>query len=312
MADIKSEIRPRPEGPRPEGSPKSELITKFINFLKTERNYSPHTISNYARDLRFLISFLGKRKIDRSAAREYLLALEKKRFSRRSIARKLSSARSFFRFLLREKLIGQNPFENLLTPKLPKKLPNFLYPEELKSLLQAPDLKSPQGLRDRAILEVLYGTGLRVAEIIRMNINDVDFDEGEIKVLGKGSKERIVLFGSHARAALQKHLEEGRPQLLSNKRAPALFVSRRGGRLTPRSIERMIVRLTRKAGLTKKVTPHTLRHSFATHLLSGGADLRMVQELLGHVSLSTTQVYTHITKERLKEVYDSAHPRVTR
>ncbi|MEE8637841.1 MAG: tyrosine recombinase XerC [Candidatus Margulisiibacteriota bacterium] len=288
---------------------KKELICKFINFLKTERNYSSHTISNYERDLRFLTNFLKGKKTDRSAARDYLLALEKKRYSRRSIARKLSSARSFFRFLIREKLVEQDPFQNLLTPKLPRKLPNFLYPEELKSLLEAPDQKSPQGLRDRAILEVIYGTGLRVAEIIGMNMNDIDFDEGEIKVLGKGSKERIVLFGSHARAALHKYIKEGRSHLISGKKMPALFINRRGGRLTPRSVERMITFYAKKAGLNKKVTPHTLRHSFATHLLSGGADLRMVQELLGHVSLSTTQVYTHITKERLKEVYDAAHPR---
>jgi len=292
--------------------PKQKLIAKFINYLKTERNYSAHTISNYQRDLRFLTSFLKGKKINRSAAREYLLALEKKRYSRRSIARKLSSARSFFRFLLREKLIEQNPFENLLTPKLPKKLPNFLYPEELQSLLDAPDPKNPRGLRDRSILEVIYGTGLRVTEIIRMNMNDVDFDEGEIKVLGKGSKERIVLFGSLARNALHKYIKEGRSSLVSGKKAAALFVNRRGERLTSRSVERMISFYAKKAGLNKKVTPHTLRHSFATHLLSGGADLRMVQELLGHVSLSTTQVYTHITKERLKEVYDSAHPRSSR
>jgi integrase/recombinase XerC len=291
---------------------KNEFIIKFINYLKTERNYSSHTISNYRRDSKFLNDFLKGKKINRSAAREYLLALEKKRYSRRSIARKLSSARSFFRFLMREKLVDQNPFENLLTPKLPKKLPNFLYPEELKSLLKAPDLKSSQGMRDRAVLEVIYGTGLRVTEAIRMNLNDIDFDEGEIKVLGKGSKERIVLFGSHARNALHKYIKEGRPRLIFGKKIPALFINRRGGRLTPRSIERMIVRCSKKAGIAKKVTPHTLRHSFATHLLSGGADLRMVQELLGHVSLSTTQVYTHITKERLKEVYDSSHPRAGR
>jgi integrase/recombinase XerC len=258
------------------------------------------------------MDFLKGKKRDRTAAREYLLALEKKRYSRRSIARKLSSARSFFRFLAREKLADQNPFENLLTPKLPKKLPNFLYPEELQSLLDAPEQKDARGLRDRAILEVLYGTGLRVTEIKRMNMNDVDFDEGEIKVLGKGSKERIVLFGSHARTALERYLKEGRPGLVGGKKSPALFINRRGSRLTTRSVERMIVHYAKKAGLTKKVTPHTLRHSFATHLLSGGADLRMVQELLGHVSLSTTQVYTHITKERLKEVYDSAHPRSSR
>ena len=290
----------------------SKLITKFTNYLKTERNYSKHTISNYARDLRFLLQFLKGRKIDRTAAREYLLALEKKHYSRRSVARKLSSTRSFFRFLMREKLAKQNPFENLLTPKLPKKLPNFLYQEELKKLLAEPNTKSPLGLRDQAILEVIYGTGLRVAEIVRMNINDVDFDEGEIKVLGKGAKERIVLFGSHAQAALHNYIREGRPFLLAQKKTPALFINRRGGRLTCRSVERMITFYAKEAQLQKRVTPHTLRHSFATHLLSGGADLRMVQELLGHVSLSTTQVYTHITKERLKEVYDSAHPRAGR
>lgn len=287
-------------------------LEKYISYLKTERNYSKHTLSNYARDIKFLINFLAGKKPDRSAAREYLLALEKKRYSRRSIARKLSSSRSFYQFLMREKLAMRNPFENLLTPKLPKKLPNFLYPEELSSLLMAPDQNMPKGIRDQAILEVIYGAGLRVAEIVRMNVNDIDFDEGEIKVLGKGSKERIVLFGSHAREAIHHYIEKGRPKLAGSEKSSALFINHRGSRLTIRSVERLIVQHSKKAGLTKKVTPHTLRHSFATHLLAGGADLRMVQELLGHVSLSTTQVYTHITKERLKEVYDSAHPRASR
>ncbi|OGC25621.1 tyrosine recombinase XerC [candidate division WOR-1 bacterium RIFOXYB2_FULL_42_35] len=291
------------------GTRNPKLIDKFINYLKTERNYSPHTTSNYQRDLIFLMDLLKGKKFDRSAAREYLIALEQKHFSRRSVARKLSAARSFFRYLLREKLVEQNPFANLVTPKLPRKLPNFLYPEELDRLLKGPDLKAPLGLRDKAILEMIYGTGLRVAELIMINKNDVDFEEGEVKVLGKGSKERIVLFGSHAKGALLTYLKDARDKLRSNKEIAAFFVNRRGGRLTARSIERMLVYYSKKAGITKKVTPHTLRHSFATHLLAGGADLRMVQELLGHVSLSTTQVYTHITKERLKEVYDSAHPR---
>lgn len=286
-----------------------DSVDKFISYLKTERNYSKHTLSNYRRDLVFLSALLGVRVVDRAAAREYLIALEKNKYSRRSIARKLSAARSFFRFLCREKLADKNPFENLLTPKLPRKLPNFLYPEEIKNLLGSPDLKLPVGMRDMAIFEVIYGTGLRVTELIRISLNDVDFDEGEIRVLGKGSKERIVLFGSHARSALQKYLKDARPVLLAGSRTPALFLNRRGGRLTSRSIERIIRYHSKKAGITKKVTPHTLRHSFATHLLSGGADLRIVQELLGHVSLSTTQVYTHITKERLKEVYDASHPR---
>jgi len=290
----------------------SQQLDKFIHFLKNERNYSPHTQSNYRRDLKFLVGFIGQRKIDRSLAREYLLALEKNKFSRRSIARKLSSTRSFCRFLVREKRLEQNPFESLLTPKLPKKLPNFLYPEEITALFGSTELKTPSGLRDRAILETIYGTGLRVAELIRVNLSDLNFEEGEIKVMGKGSKERIVLFGSKAREALHHYIDEGRLQLVGKKKAAALFINHHGGRLTARSVEEMIVHQARKAGITKKVTPHTLRHSFATHLLAGGADLRVVQELLGHVSLSTTQVYTHITKERLKEVYDSAHPRADR
>jgi tyrosine recombinase XerC len=283
---------------------KHDHINKFVNYLTTERHYSPFTVINYRRDITFLVHFLKDRKLDRLTAREYLLQLEKNRYSRRSIARKLSAARSFFRFLAREELVGQNPFEHLLSPKIPKKLPNFLYPEEIKLLLEAPDKGSPQGVRDLAILEVLYGTGIRVTEISRMNISDIDFGEGEIRVLGKGGKERIVLFGSIAHAALKEYLH--------GKKAGAVFAGRRGDRLSARQIERIIRFYSRKAGIPKKVTPHTLRHSFATHLLEGGADLRMVQELLGHASLSTTQVYTHVTKERLKQVYDASHPRARR
>jgi len=225
------------------------------------------------------------------------------------VARKLSSARSFFRFLLREKVIKSNPFENLVTPKIPKRLPNFLYPEEVNALLEAPDPQSPLGLRDRALLELLYSTGVRVEELISINLNDLDLEEGEIKILGKGNKERIVLFGSQARKALEVYLRQARPNLLEGKKSRFLFIGQRGPSLSKRQVERIIRTYAKKAGIPKKVTPHTLRHSFATHLLSGGADLRMVQELLGHVSLSTTQVYTHITKERLKQVYNLAHPR---
>jgi integrase/recombinase XerC len=282
----------------------SSLLPAYLNYLKNERNYSGHTLSNYARDLRALISLLGKKEIDRLAAREYLLTLEQKKYSRRSIARKLSAARSFFRYLQREKNITVNPFQNLLTPKLPKKLPNFLYPEEIKDLFGAVDNK-----RDRAMLELIYGTGMRVIELTRLNVNDLDLSDNEIRVFGKGAKERIVLYGSFAGTALKEYLAGARKELLKGVKAAALFVGRRGSRLTPRQVERLIHFYAKKAGLQKKVTPHTLRHSFATHLLEGGADLRMVQELLGHVSLSTTQVYTHVTKERLKKVYDLAHPR---
>lgn len=284
-------------------------LSSFINYLKNERNFSPYTATNYRRDLSFFLGFMKNRRADRSAARDYLRELESKRYSRRSIARKLSSVRSFFRFLVREKVLAENPFENLLTPKLPKKLPNFLYPEEVNSLLKMPDLSTATGRRDLAILEVLYGTGLRVTEISGINLGDIDFRENEIRTLGKGGKERIVLFGSHALTSLEQYLSHARAELLGAKKQNALFIGQRAHRLSPRQIERIIRNYARKAGIQKKVTPHTLRHSFATHLLSGGADLRMVQELLGHVSLSTTQVYTHVTKERLKQVYDSFHPR---
>ena len=279
-------------------------VEGFLHYLKNERNYSPHTLSNYGRDLRFLTDFLRDKKIDRLTAREYLLALGRHDYARRSVARKLSAARSFFRFLVREKKTKENPFQNLITPKLPKKLPNFLYPEEVNRLLASPDTATLPGKRDRAILELLYGTGMRVIELCRLNESDLDFDEGEVKVFGKGAKERIVIFGSFAARALRDYLAQGRPA-----KTAALFVGRRGTRLTTRQVERLIRFYAKKAGLQKKVTPHTLRHSFATHLLEGGADLRMTQELLGHVSLSTTQVYTHVTKEHLKQVYDAAHPR---
>lgn len=284
-------------------------LSSYLNHLKHERNYSEHTISNYQRDLTFLESFLKDKTPDRLTAREYLLVLEKKSYSRRSIARKLSAARSYFRYLLRERKTKANPFQNLLTPKLPKKLPNFLYPEEVKSLLESIDSSTPLGQRDLAILELLYSTGIRVVEIVRLNLNDVDFAENEIRVFGKGAKERIVIFGSFARRAMENYKKESRPKLLKGAKNSAFFVGQRGTRLTTRQVERLIKFYAKAAGSQKKVTPHTLRHSFATHLLEGGADLRLVQELLGHVSLSTTQVYTHVTKERLKEVYDAAHPR---
>ncbi|MCU0640917.1 MAG: tyrosine recombinase XerC [Candidatus Margulisbacteria bacterium] len=287
----------------------SSLLPAYLRHLQNERNFSPHTISNYERDLDFLITFLDRKEVDRLAAREYLLALEKHKYSRRSIARKLSAARSFFRYLQREKKLKANPFQSLLTPKLPKKLPNFLYPEEVRALFGVVDKRQAAGQRDAAILELIYGTGMRVVEVTSLNVNDLDRGDNEIRVLGKGSKERIVLFGSHAKSALNDYLGRARSELLKGRKAAALFVGRRGSRLTPRQVERLIRFYAAKAGITKKVTPHTLRHSFATHLLEGGADLRMVQELLGHVSLSTTQVYTHVTKERLKKVYDLAHPR---
>lgn len=289
------------------------LITKFIQSLRSERNYSPYTIKNYSIDLIDLQRFLDKRKtnlskVDRITAREFLYNLQKK-YSRRSLARKISSCRSFFRFLQREKYVDKNPFELVKTPKLEKRLPNFLYENEIQKMLNGLDLKTDFGKRDLAILELLYGSGIRVSEATRLNLSDFDLSAKEIRVFGKGAKERIVLIGKHAVEALRDYLENTRAKLLGGNKNRSVFLGSRGSRLTERSVERMIKKLAEKCGLLKKVTPHTIRHTFATHLLERGADLRTVQELLGHTSLSTTQVYTHVTKEKLKSVYDKAHPR---
>jgi integrase/recombinase XerC len=249
-------------------------------------------------------------EITANTARQFLINLEEKKYSRRSLARKIATCRSFFKYLTGDGIAKQNPWSMLSTPKLPRRLPNFLYMEEVTKMLdQFPE--SPEGIRDKAIMETLYGGGLRVSELVKLNLLDIDVTEGEIRVMGKGAKERIVLIGSHAKHALEQYLSEVRPKYLmrQKKNKNVLFLNRLGGRLTSRSVERMIATNAKKAGINKKVTPHTLRHSFATHLLGGGADLRVVQELLGHASLSTTQVYTHITKEQLKKIYRNFHPR---
>jgi len=295
-------------------------IDKFISHLKDERNLSPHTCENYKRDLLGLLDFLRRKgslflnpkRIDHGIARLYLRHLEKRRLARRSIARKIASSRSFFKYLLREGIVKTNPFELLLTPKLEKRLPNFLYPDEIKTLIESVATKNAAGIRDKAVLEVLYASGMRVSEVIKLTLADLDSAAGEVKVVGKGSKERIVLLGSHAISALRRYLSEVRPKLLKKRKNQTLFLSKFGLKLTTRSIERMIRKYAKKCSITKKITPHVIRHTFATHLLSGGADLRMVQELMGHSSLSTTQIYTHITKERLKSVYDNTHPRAKR
>jgi len=284
------------------------LVDSYLASLKSERNFSPYTLVNYRLDLEQFIKFLAERKkllsrVDRAVAREFLYHLEGDKYSRRSLARKISAVRSFFRWLVREKKASANPFELISTPKIEKRLPNFLYEEEMIKMLKVP---APGG-RDAALLELLYGAGLRVSEAIKLNTSDLDLSEGEVRIMGKGSKERIGLIGSYAVAALRQYLSSrGRTD------SRAVFQNKRGGRLTGRSVERLIKSYAQKAGLDKTVTPHTLRHTFATHLLSAGADLRTVQELLGHSSLSTTQVYTHVTRERLKSVYDLAHPRAKR
>ena len=284
-------------------------IDKFINYLKIEKNASAHTIINYAIDLRVFSSFLRETDIsavDRLALRRFLAELRSKNYAKRTIARKLASLRSFFKFLYREGHIRSNPITAIRSPKLDRKLPKFLDVGKVTKLILAPDVKTPAGLRDRAILETLYSCGIRVSELVGLDVDDVDFISGVIKVLGKGSKERMVPIGDQALGSIRKYTES------RDKRASgrdAVFLNSRGGRLTDRSVRRVLDKYIHMCSMEEKISPHSLRHSFATHLLDRGADLRSVQELLGHMNLSTTQIYTHVTMERLKSVYDKAHPR---
>jgi integrase/recombinase XerC len=293
-----------------------ELADSFLLQLKEERNLSPYTIENYGMDLAQLLDYIHSRgsiflqpdRINHEFARRFLIHLQKLNYGRRTLARKIAACRSFFRYLLREREARLNPFKLISTPKLERRLPNFLYNDEINRILSSPDILNSKGLRDKAIIELLYATGIRVSELTRLSLDDLDLNGGELRVFGKGRKERIVLMGSHSISALRQYLEKARPALNKGNRK-ILFISRQGTPLTGRSVQRIISYYSKRAGIGRKVTPHTLRHTFATHLLSGGADLRSVQELLGHRSLSTTQIYTHITKERLKSIYDDFHPR---
>ncbi len=246
--------------------------------------------------------------VDRVVLRRYLAWLDSQGYVKASVARRLSQLRSFGRFLVREDHVRTNPFSAVSSPKVPKHLPQPLSVSETVALLTAPDTTTAQGLRDRAILEVLYSGGLRVSELVGLNLSNIDWQRSEARTWGKGAKERIVLLGRPAMLALQAYTEQGRPDLVRRITSNALFLNRSGGRLTTRSVMSILKKYSRLAGLGKRVTPHTLRHTFATHLLDGGADLRSVQELLGHARLSTTQVYTHVSQSRAREVYLQSHP----
>ena len=289
---------------------KQNLVRQFIHYLSAEKNASPHTCRNYMRDLEQFESFLegmAIEKVDRMALRRYLSFLHRKN-RKSSIARKLSTLRSFYRYLVREQVLSANPAKPVATPKVEKLLPTTLTVDEAFRLMESPskDQKSRETeLRDRAVLELLYSSGLRVSELVGLNLNRVDLDLGIVRVMGKGRKERIVPVGAKAIEALKSYLEtrgileEGSP----------LFVNLRKGRLTDRSVARLVKKYGRQSGIFRKISPHSLRHTFATHLLDAGAGLREIQEMLGHVSLSTTQRYTHLTVGKLMEVYDKAHPR---
>jgi integrase/recombinase XerC len=286
-------------------------VGSFLEYLGVERGASPHTLRSYAADLTEFTCFLADERIgglpeaDTRAVRAYVARLHQRRLSKATIARKLAAVRSCFRFLARRGALPANPARQVRSPRLGRRLPSFLPVDEATVLLNAPPEPSAAGARDRALLELLYASGLRVAEGCGLDLDDVDEARRTVRVVGKGDKERVVPVGETALEALAAHLA------MRGRRRGPLFLNARGGRLTPRSAHRIVRARARQAGIDQRVTPHTLRHSFATHMLGAGADLRLIQELLGHSRLSTTQRYTHVSPEHLMRVYDRAHPRAT-
>lgn len=292
-------------------------IGDFLDYLTYERNVSINTVAAYRDDLESFVSFLcnhyftlGRdlldlRRVDHLAIRSYLAHLARKKLSRASIVRHLSALRSFFKYLMREELTEANPARGVVTPRREKRLPSVLQTSDIALLLETPDLETPLGIRDRAWLELLYASGLRISELVGIDIDDIEIRARLVKVRGKGAKERIVPFGSKAQEAIRAYLSIRKPA----EDETALFVNYRGERITARSVRRLFNGYVRAASLRAGISPHTLRHSFATHLLNAGADLRAIQELLGHASLSTTQKYTHLNDWQLIEVYKKAHPR---
>jgi integrase/recombinase XerD len=296
-------------------------VERFLDYLSVERGLSRNTLDAYRRDLGRYQGFLGGRGIvdvarageaDIAAFVANLSASEYapgKGYRPSSVARALAAVRSFHRFLVLEGEAEADPAEGVARPKVPRNLPRPLTVDEVAALVAAPGQDGPVALRDRAILETLYGAGLRISELVALDVDDVDLEEGSVRAVGKGSKERIVPLGRLAVKALEAYLTRTRPTLAAPRSRGALFLNRRGGRLTRQGSTNIIKDMARRAGIRKRVTPHMLRHSFATHLLEGGADVRVVQELLGHASLATTQIYTLVTQDRLRDVYFTSHPR---
>ena len=291
-------------------------IASFLTHVKVEKGLSSNTVSAYKRDLVKFDAFAKKRKlsleaISRDDLVDFLAGLYRLKLESRTVARQLVTLRNFFRFAQIQELISADPSINLESPKIRRTLPGYLRLEEVERLLGQPDEATPLGLRDRAMVEVLYSTGLRVSELVSLRVSDLDTKVGCVRCIGKGDKERIVPIGRKALAMVEKYLREARGQLTSRGRAssPALFVNRRGGALSRVGIWKILSAYGRRAGLRVPIKPHMLRHSFATHLLERGADLRSVQLMLGHADISTTQIYTHVVEERLKQIYKAHHPR---
>jgi integrase/recombinase XerD len=299
-------------------TPGTELngcVDDYLNFLLVEKGLSRATLEAYSRDLLLFAEFLNKNgrhtasEDDTALILKHLITLRNDGLAARSRARHLVAIRGFYRFLVQEKKLALDPAKLLDLPKSGLKLPDVLSVEEVRRLLNAPDSRKPSGIRDAAMLEVLYAAGLRVSELIHLKIQDVHLDAGFVRVLGKGSKERVVPIGQYAQARVQFFLDHARNRMLKDQSSPFLFVARAGRPLTRQGFWKLLRKYARSTGLFKKVTPHSLRHSFASHLLEGGADLRAVQIMLGHVDISTTQIYTHVANDRLRELHRKFHPR---
>ena len=295
----------------------SALIQSFMTHVRVEKGLSANTVAAYRRDLEKFAEFARKRKLTVETVRrddlvDFLAELYRQNLESRTVARELVTLRNFFRFAQTQGIVPEDPSMNLESPKIRRHLPGYLRLEEVEKLLEQPDAKTPIGMRDRAMLEVLYSTGLRVSELTSLGVADVDAKVGCVRCIGKGDKERIVPVGKKAIGIVERYLRDGRPALLRNAKGgggPALFVNRRGVALSRVGVWKILSAYGRRAGLRVALTPHMLRHSFATHLLERGADLRSVQLMLGHADISTTQIYTHVVEERLKQIYKAHHPR---
>jgi integrase/recombinase XerC len=298
-----------------------ELLKNYEEYLRHEQDASEHTTKNYLADLHQFSAYMKKThsqiasggkstlgKIDNNIVRGYLSTLFGKN-NPASIARKLASLRSFFKYWIKQGAMAQNPAKDVATPKVPKRLPKFLTVDEVVALLSGPTCGDILSLRDKAMMEVMYASGLRVSELVGLDLESVNLGEGILKVLGKGRKERMIPFGAKAQTAVANYLAKREELIGKGHSSKAVFLNRQGDRITPRSVERMVQKYLKDSGIQKEVTPHVLRHSFATHMLNSGADLRGIQELLGHTSLSTTQKYTHVSLDKLMDVYEKSHPK---
>jgi integrase/recombinase XerC len=296
----------------------NKYLEQFINYIEIEKRYSFNTVKNYERDLEDFYDFLNKeaidsiKNIDYKVVRLYLNYMYQKKYSKKTISRNISTLRSFFKYLKKHNHINNNPMLLITNPKQDKKLPNFLYYNELTKILDIPDKKTPFGLRDALIIELFYSTGIRVGEIVNIRIKDIDLSNKKINIIGKGNKERIVLYGSVCNDLLKEYIDNKRQLINETINTDHLFINHLGNKLTPRGIEYILNKVIKKSDVNSLVTPHTLRHTFATHMLNEGADLKSVQELLGHENLKTTQIYTHVSNERLRSVYLKTHPRARR